>query len=671
VTNDGGRPTIAAVVVNYNYARYLPEAVESLLGQSVPFDEIVVVNDGSTDDSMAVLEAYREAVTVLDIQNGGQLGACIAGIAATSSEYVYFLDADDYVRADLVESLRPAMLGRPVKIQFQLTAVSPTVDLSGAAFPEFPEGYDSTRMRADNRSIGFYICPPTSGNVYLRKTLADLSFDHLDKRDFIDGPVTLAMPYIGDVATVTLPLAFYRMHGSNHSGHNEPSSGKLEAEVDWFERRWRQTCGLIGLSAPPFVGDRPLYVTERQLMISALGNRRDTAVIAARFIRRLLTTNVPAARKGMMVGWALAIAVPVRRLRVELVRARLSPLTRSGPAARLVAALGRARRVSVPQRRQYTILRLGSRDVDAESFWLASPWVSRIVCLRSATNSGLRLGSRVLGIGLDSCALALKSLLSTRGPYIAANPWIGVALSLTLRKDFVVTGLYARPGTRSWKVLRFFLRDKLVLTTAEAETESWCSEGGRARSVLFGQTFGYPASRFRGDGVLRIFVGGTSDRDHSLVERLEEEVRAADIAVELRILNGSAGATATDGTCTVVRPGRVSPDRFGVILSECDVVVLPLRENGRAAGHMVAVGALESGVPVVSTKVVGMTGYLDATGMSVLETHERLLPQLAPYLDYPDACRAGIREAWSRRFSAEAYVSRFVDAIVSSGPDRR
>jgi hypothetical protein len=340
---DGGRPTIAAVVVNYNYAHYLPEAVESLLRQSRPFDEIVVVNDGSTDDSMRVLDAYRDVATILDIENGGQLGACIVGIAATTSEYVYFLDADDYVRDDMVESLRPALLGRPVKIQFQLEAVSSTVDLSGSVFPGFPKDYDSIRMRADNRSMGFYICPPTSGNVYLRRALSDLSFDHLDKRDFIDGPVTLAMPYIGEVATLAVPLAFYRLHGMNHSGHSDPSCSKLSAEVDWFERRWSQTCRLLELPAPPFVRDRPLYVMERQLMISALNNRLDTAARAGQFVRKLLTTNVPPTRKVMLAGWAFALVVPASRLRAGLVRARLSPLTRSGLASRLVALLRRRR----------------------------------------------------------------------------------------------------------------------------------------------------------------------------------------------------------------------------------------------------------------------------------------------------------------------------------------
>src|SRR5262245_16836752 len=64
--------SFAAIVLNYNYAAFVADAVESVLKQSRPFDEVIVVNDGSTDNSLEVLEAYADRARVLDIPNGGQ-----------------------------------------------------------------------------------------------------------------------------------------------------------------------------------------------------------------------------------------------------------------------------------------------------------------------------------------------------------------------------------------------------------------------------------------------------------------------------------------------------------------------------------------------------------------------------------------------------------------------
>lgn len=335
----GRPPSIAAVIVNYNYADYLPDAVESVLRQGRPFDEVVVVNDGSTDDSLAVLERYHDVVKVLDIPNAGQLGACRAGLAATSSDYVYFLDADDFVRADLVATVLSTVAAEPVKVQFQLEAVNAALQPGDSVFPTFPDGYDAAGMRSDNTSIGFYVCPPTSGNAYRRDTLLALPLADLDQRDFIDGPATLALPYLGEVVSIREPLACYRLHGRNASQWAQPTVELLSHEIEWFGRRWEQACMLAGLDAPPFQPGRPLYVVERELMIAALQNSARTPALAAGYARRLLATGTAPRHQVMLLCWAAALCLPLRRLRRRMVLARRSPLNRSGTLRRLVRLL--------------------------------------------------------------------------------------------------------------------------------------------------------------------------------------------------------------------------------------------------------------------------------------------------------------------------------------------
>ena len=64
-------PLVSAIIPNYNYARYIGEAVESVLAQTYSPIEIIVVDDGSTDTSIGILEKYADQITVLSQSNSG------------------------------------------------------------------------------------------------------------------------------------------------------------------------------------------------------------------------------------------------------------------------------------------------------------------------------------------------------------------------------------------------------------------------------------------------------------------------------------------------------------------------------------------------------------------------------------------------------------------------
>jgi glycosyltransferase involved in cell wall biosynthesis len=89
-------PRVSAVVTTYNYARFLPDALDSVLGQTHRNLEVVVIDDGSTDDTEAVVRRYAErGVRYVRRPHGGAGPARNAGLAVTSAPLVAFLDADD------------------------------------------------------------------------------------------------------------------------------------------------------------------------------------------------------------------------------------------------------------------------------------------------------------------------------------------------------------------------------------------------------------------------------------------------------------------------------------------------------------------------------------------------------------------------------------------------
>ncbi len=85
----------SVVIVTFNHVRYLPDALESALAQTLPGVEVMVVDDGSTDDTPAVLAKYAGRVRVVRQPNRGPSAARNAGVAASRGEYVAFLGADD------------------------------------------------------------------------------------------------------------------------------------------------------------------------------------------------------------------------------------------------------------------------------------------------------------------------------------------------------------------------------------------------------------------------------------------------------------------------------------------------------------------------------------------------------------------------------------------------
>lgn len=95
--------TVSVIIPAHNAGGYLSQAIESVLAQTYRNLEIVVVDDGSTDDTPHVAEAYGSSVLCLSQQRGGVASARNRGIRASSGQYVAFLDADDLWRPEKLE----------------------------------------------------------------------------------------------------------------------------------------------------------------------------------------------------------------------------------------------------------------------------------------------------------------------------------------------------------------------------------------------------------------------------------------------------------------------------------------------------------------------------------------------------------------------------------------
>lgn len=108
-------PLVSVVITTYNYAQYLPTAVESVLNQTYKNLEIIIVNDGSTDNTDEVIAPYlkEKRIKYIKQKNAGQASAKNCGIKNSTGEIIAFLDADDFWRKDKLEKQMPLFLKDP------------------------------------------------------------------------------------------------------------------------------------------------------------------------------------------------------------------------------------------------------------------------------------------------------------------------------------------------------------------------------------------------------------------------------------------------------------------------------------------------------------------------------------------------------------------------------
>lgn len=96
---------VSVLINNYNYAPYLSECIDSVLNQTYQNFELIVVDDGSADNSYNILDQYHsEKIKIIKKTNGGQLSAFNAGFLACKGEIIFFLDSDDYYFPNYLET---------------------------------------------------------------------------------------------------------------------------------------------------------------------------------------------------------------------------------------------------------------------------------------------------------------------------------------------------------------------------------------------------------------------------------------------------------------------------------------------------------------------------------------------------------------------------------------
>lgn len=249
------KPTVSVIVDTYNHQSFIENAIESVLDQDFPSNEleIVVVDDGSTDQTAALLHKFEPRIRIIRKLNGGQASAFNAGIAATQGEIVAFLDGDDWWANHKLSSVVTAF------------RENPNVAAVGHGYYEVPDGEPPSAMVVATETCYIDLSSVENARIAsLGRTLLGTSRLSVRRRvlDRI-GRIPEALVFCADAPILTLSLAFsgaiilnqtlcyYRLHSGSLFTHSSPDSAKslrkaemLSLTVEYLRPRLKE----LGLS---------------------------------------------------------------------------------------------------------------------------------------------------------------------------------------------------------------------------------------------------------------------------------------------------------------------------------------------------------------------------------------------------------------------------------------
>ena len=208
-----GETLVSVVIPTYNYGRFVRQAVDSALAQTYPHREVIVVDDGSTDDTKARLEPYGGGIRYVYQENQGLSAARNAGIRSARGRYVALLDADDLWHPQKLERQVAYLASHP---EVALLAAESTRDLP-AAWPVLPGASPPWAREVSLEQLAMCSRFGPSGVVIAKHCLGRVGLFDTSLRAAEDRDMWVRIANHFAVRILPDVLWYYRVHGNNMS----------------------------------------------------------------------------------------------------------------------------------------------------------------------------------------------------------------------------------------------------------------------------------------------------------------------------------------------------------------------------------------------------------------------------------------------------------------------
>ncbi len=222
--DDAALPSTTVIITSFNYGHFLRVCIDSVLNQTRPADQIIIVDDGSTDASRDILAEYQNGPEIILRENGGQAAAFNEGFARATGDVVFFLDADDLLHPHALQTVLDFWNRQVSLMSFGLEMI----DADGRSIGTHPfslnanDGDNRPRLLRSGAISGPFAFAPTSGNAFNREFLKScLPMNEENWRICSDALLVRAAALHGRIGAIPRVLGSYRIHGGNNYSRSD------------------------------------------------------------------------------------------------------------------------------------------------------------------------------------------------------------------------------------------------------------------------------------------------------------------------------------------------------------------------------------------------------------------------------------------------------------------
>lgn len=287
------RPLVSVLTASYNYARFLGAAIASVQKQTYANWEMIICDDGSSDDSCRVAEDYRRGdsrIRLLRKANGGHASALNAAYFASRGALVCLLDADDFYDPQKLQQVVRTFAGQPSCgfVMHRIVRTDPAgrpQALSPVLLP-LPSGWCGPAIVHDQN---LFFKAPCSALCLRRETAQRIFPIPVRFRTYADALITSLALLLTRVAGLGAPLAALRVHGGNLTSRAQGSLRVYEEMLANVEELRRREDDFLAALDPRLVRARARHDPTYQVLgLRYILNRLYKAPQAARLLKALL-----------------------------------------------------------------------------------------------------------------------------------------------------------------------------------------------------------------------------------------------------------------------------------------------------------------------------------------------------------------------------------------------
>lgn len=234
------KPNVSVVITAHNYGKYLRQCLDSALNQTFKDYEVIVVNDGSTDNTAEILRDYEDRVKIINLPGVGLAGACNRGIETAMGEYIIRLDADDFFDENIL------------LVETEFLDTHPDIDL---VFPDYyivsedGELVEHVRQLKVGDELRLLYRNPLAAGAMFRKKLFEELGGYTEKPGYTeDYDLWIRFVTKYKVANINLPLMYYRRHKKSMSSDRRWKTGaKRRVKKEFVKSRLKSKLKILGI----------------------------------------------------------------------------------------------------------------------------------------------------------------------------------------------------------------------------------------------------------------------------------------------------------------------------------------------------------------------------------------------------------------------------------------